>query len=118
MGGHGGAGEGERSPLDHRLERISIRQLLDEAAAQPALAFLPFLGVDGYIQRGSSHLLAGYPRSGKTELIVQLALAWRRLGEQVLYVSEEAEHIWRYRVQRFDPAGDWTAADPDILPRR
>jgi len=60
------------------------------------LAYLPFLGLDGYVVRTWSHLLAGYPKSGKTELATRLCHDWR--DERILYFTEEPQSIWEARL--------------------
>jgi hypothetical protein len=64
---------------------------------------LPLLGQDGYILEGWSHLLAGYPKAGKTELLYAFVRGWVRAGHTVLYITEESERVWQYRLAR-DPA--------------
>src|SRR5262245_9578326 len=62
--------------------------------------YLPLLGHDGYVVRGWSHLVAGYPRSGKTELLVACCRDWLTMGETVLYFTEEPKEIWCSRLAR------------------
>lgn len=69
------------------------------------LNFLPFLGVDGYVIQGWSHILVGYPRCGKTELATQLALEWVKQGKHVLYISEESEALWCVRFGELEKSG-------------
>jgi predicted ATP-dependent serine protease len=64
------------------------------------LDYLPLLGQDGYLVRGWSHLLAGYPRSGKTELLAACCRDWLAMGERVLYSTEEPRSIWQQRLAR------------------
>ena len=66
---------------------------------------LSFLGQPGYIIEGWSHLLAGYPRCGKTELLVRLCADWVRDGHSVVYLTEEPRSIWQHRLARLSPAG-------------
>ena len=61
-----------------------------------ALDFLPFLDLEGYIVRGWSHLIAGYPKAGKTELLTRLCLRWK--AERILYITEEPEGVWAARL--------------------
>jgi len=61
-----------------------------------ALEYLPFLAMDGYIVKGWSHLVAGYPKSGKTELAARLCHEWR--DERILYFTEEPQSIWKARL--------------------
>lgn len=60
------------------------------------LTYLPFLGLDGYVVRTWSNLLAGYPKSGKTELATRLCHEWP--DEHVLYFTEEPQSIWEARL--------------------
>ena len=64
------------------------------------LPFLPLLGQEGSVVRGWSHLVAGYPKGGKTELVARLCHEWGVLGETVLYFTEEPESIWHARLSR------------------
>jgi len=52
-----------------KLYEIDAEDLLQRDAPE-ALEYLPLLGKDGYFVRGWSHVLAGYPRCGKTELML------------------------------------------------
>jgi hypothetical protein len=67
------------------------------------ISYLPLLGQNGFFVRGWSHLLAGYPRMGKTELMAILCREWLALGETILYFTEESEHIWGLRLKRHAP---------------
>ena len=67
------------------------------------LDYLPVLGADGYIVRGWTHLLAGWWRLGKSELLAAAVLPWLRRGLVVVWVTEEAESIW---VDRADAADE------------
>lgn len=64
------------------------------------LLSLPLLGYEGYIIQGWSHLLAGYPKAGKTELLFDSAIEWARRGVRVLWLSEEGERVWQLRLVR------------------
>ncbi len=65
------------------------------------IPYLPTLGVDGFFVKGWTHLLAAYPKTGKTELLTTLCNQWCELGETVLYFSEEPEAIWRSRLSKY-----------------
>ena len=60
---------------------------------------IPFLGCSGYIIQGWSHLVSGYPRVGKTELLVSCVAEWLSLGYQVLYITEEPQNLWEARLK-------------------
>lgn len=78
------------------LERTGEELLIGPAPTE--LPSIPFLGRAGYVLQGWSHLVSGYPRVGKTDLLVQCAADWLSLGHEVLYVTEEPEILWRARL--------------------
>jgi predicted ATP-dependent serine protease len=89
------------------------------SGAAPHLDYLPFLGRSGYVVRGWTTLVAGYPKSGKTELIASWCL---EQSDPILYFTEEPESVWAARLAKLP--GDWShvflvfalGADPaDIL---
>lgn len=103
--------EAEVRDIAYGMERYAPAQpsrlrafTAEELASAPDvhLDFLPFLGVDGYIPRGWVTLLAGYPKTGKTELAARLVLSWT--GERVVYFSEESERIWALRLKKLGGA--------------
>ena len=57
---------------------------------------LPFLDRPGYVVRGWSHLIASYPKVGKTELVTALVESWQ--DETVLYFTEEPDSVWQHRL--------------------
>jgi DNA repair protein RadA/Sms len=67
-----------------------------------SLEHLPVLGVDGYIVKGWTHLLAGWWRLGKSELMAAVMLPWLRRGLRVLWITEEAPSLWVDRADSFD----------------
>ena len=71
----------------------------------PELQHLRLLKRPGYLVRGWSHLLAGYPRCGKTELLAECCPGFVEDGEKVLYLTEEPRSIWRQRLTRIP--GPW-----------
>lgn len=77
--------------------------LLAEAGDE-TLPYLPLLGREGYLVEGWSHLLAGYPRVGKTELLVAIVSEWLELGKRVIWFSEEPRTLWKVRLKR---RGSW-----------
>jgi DNA repair protein RadA/Sms len=102
-----GPGESPPSSGDGVLDRLEEADAADLAAEGDdlPLEYLPFLGREGYFVKGWSHLLASYPRCGKTELIVQQCSAWLKAGERILYLSEEPRPIWRRRLSSLQ--GPW-----------
>jgi hypothetical protein len=80
------------------LDEIDALNLQEEEIMP--LDYLPLLSQDGYLVHGWSHLLAGYPRSGKTELLSACCRDWLAMGERVLYFTEEPRSIWQQRLSR------------------
>ncbi len=82
-----------------KLKIINAEDLRKEAKAgdRPSLEFLPLLGQEGFFVKGWSHILAGYPKVGKTELIIRSVSEWR--GERILFFTEEPESLWRARLE-------------------
>ncbi len=76
------------------LDEVDAEDLAAEGEGEP-LDFLPLLNKDGYIVRGWSHLLAGSPRCGKTELLVACCPPWLSGGLRVCYMTEEGRDVWR-----------------------
>jgi Bifunctional DNA primase/polymerase, N-terminal len=69
---------------------------------QESLEHLPVLGIDGYVVRGWSHLLAGWWRLGKSEFAAAVILPWLRSGLRVLWITEEPDSLWVHRADSFD----------------
>src|SRR5262249_55836454 len=93
----------KKKPPQAALREIDAEDLLAQEA--PQLEYLPLLNKDGYFVVGWSHLLAGFPRSGKTELMLACVKQWLALGLAVLYLTEESEALWRQRLGRHP--GPW-----------
>ena len=91
-------------PLEVRLlEEVNAAKLQGSGQAM-ALPFLLLLGRDGFIVERWSHLVAGYPKTGKTELLTTLCHAWGTQGKKVLYFTEEPRSIWAARLAQ-QPGG-------------
>lgn len=88
------------------LSEANGADLARAAGTEKTLPSLPFLGQQGYFIVNWSHLVAGYPRCGKTELLVRLAREWIGQGRRVLYLSEEPRSLWGARLSRLP--GDWS----------
>jgi len=65
------------------------------------LEYVPLLGVDGLIARGTITLLGAHPKAGKTTLLIHACREWLQQGLRVVYLSEDSRAIWRERVKRF-----------------
>jgi hypothetical protein len=89
-----------RNPLSEvKFEReVNAAILQAEAITQgiPPVTFKAFLGRDGYIVKGWSHLVAAFPKTGKTELMVRALADWQ--DDKVLYVTEEPRSVWQARL--------------------
>lgn len=80
-----------------RPREISAADLRRRGLDTPSrLDYLPMLAQTGFVVKGWCHLLAGYPKSGKTELLVRLCHEWAM--EKILYFTEEPESIWTARL--------------------
>jgi hypothetical protein len=104
-------GRGQAAPAEDRGSSVQTNiftvgtKLLDvsdilSAPTAASLESLPLLGEPGIIIRGWSHLLAGPPKCGKSELAWACAREWDAQGLRVLWVSEETEAIWGERIRR------------------
>jgi hypothetical protein len=76
------------------------------AQAPRELPWLPLLGHEGFIWRGSVVLLSAYPKTGKSTLVAWLAWEWAGAGLRVHILSEESLDIWRRRLAEM-PDGPW-----------
>ena len=98
-----------RDPLAGvRLERTNAGTLQQRAKSGeiPELTRLPLLGEEDNSPfiKGWSHMLAGYPKTGKTELLARMTAEWSNTGLKVVYLTEEPESVWAARLSRL-PAG-------------
>ncbi len=91
-----GAAEPEPGPL-----KEADAAELAQGGAPEAPESLPLLGLYGYIIKGWGHILAGHPKSGKTELAFACLREWAALGLSVVLFTEEGEYIWRHRLGRY-----------------
>jgi DNA repair protein RadA/Sms len=68
----------------------------------PKLHNLPVLGESGYFVKGESHILAAFPKTGKTVLAVNTILPWLRDDPKMIcvYFSEESPRMWAARLAR------------------
>ena len=95
----------EKPSSEVRLERVNAGQLKEDSAGLDTtsirkLSFLGDMEVSPIIA-GFSHLLSGYPKCGKTELLVRLVEDWTNQGLRVCYFTEEQRVIWQYRLHQF-----------------
>jgi len=71
---------------------------LNNEGLETQITYLPILGNQGLIAKGWSHILAGYPKTGKTELLIRAVAEWR--NETLLYITEEPQQVWSHRLRR------------------
>jgi len=69
--------------------------------AERELEYVPLLGVDGLIARGTLTLLGAHPKAGKTTLLIHACREWVQQNLRVVYLSEDSRAVWRERVKRF-----------------
>jgi hypothetical protein len=86
-------------PSEVKFEEVNAEELRRHvrAGGKPPLTFLPLLGQEGFFVKGWSHIVAAYPKSGKTELLVRALSAWR--DESILYMTEEPRGVWEARLE-------------------
>jgi predicted ATP-dependent serine protease len=66
----------------------TAKEVLELPEEEFSVESLPLLGQEGFIHKGRIHLLAGYPKVGKTELLFRFAIDLLD-AHRVLYISEE-----------------------------
>ena len=82
------------------MEIRNLEQLQSDAKAGllPALKKLPFLTLeDSPFIKGWAHILAAYPKLGKTELLTALTGCW--IDEKILWLTEESVEVWGDRTK-------------------
>ena len=97
------------------LQRYSARELYAEA--QQGDLDIPHLEIFNQpdlkvILRGMSHLVSGYAKVGKSELLFSWCVSWAAQGLRVAYYTEEPKLIWVYRIGVLTKAPDGF----DVLP--
>lgn len=80
------------------LRECDAADLMDEP--DEPIPWMPLLGFDGFIIKGWSHLLSGYTRLGKTELITETLSQWLHDGQRILYFTEEPRGLWKQRIRK------------------
>ena len=89
---------GEVSDPRDGFSFLALRQSAHEEGFRlHYLAFLGGLEVHLFC-RDFATLLAAYPKSGKTTLLFALTRHWATEGHDILYITEEAELVWKARV--------------------
>jgi len=86
------------------LKEMNLGELQEKAktAGVDPITYLPVLGQARLIVKGWSCLLASYPKTGKTELLIRVISEWQQ--ERVLFFTEEPESVWHVRLSRLPAA--------------
>ena len=86
-------------PSEAKFEEVNAEDLRGQvkAGGKPSLTFLPLLAQEGFFVKGWSHIVAAYPKSGKTELLIRVLSEWSQ--ESILYITEEPRNVWEARLE-------------------
>jgi hypothetical protein len=85
---------------------IGGEELVQSTISLADLPYLPLLSCAGWLVQGWSHIVAGYPRVGKTDLMMAIVREWLDTGHRILYITEEPQSIWGPRMQ--GRPGEWS----------
>ena len=80
--------------------RVTLLSVIEDMYAAAMLGEV----TDSPIVDGWSVMFSGYPKTGKTELMVRLAAELSQTGLKVLYLTEEPESVWSARLSKL-PVG-------------
>jgi hypothetical protein len=94
-----------RNDSEDDLPLLAPLSELLSSDAEHELEYIPLLGVDGLIARGTLTLLGAHPKAGKTTLLIHACREWVQQNLRVVYLSEDTRAIWRERVKRFPELG-------------
>jgi hypothetical protein len=90
-----------RNDSEDDLPLLAPLSELLSSDAERELEYVPLLGVDGLIARGTLTLLGAHPKAGKTTLLIHACREWLQQNRRVVYLSEDSRPVWRERVKRF-----------------
>jgi hypothetical protein len=90
-----------RNDSEDDLPLLAPLSELLSSDAEHELEYVPLLGVDGLIARGTLTLLGAHPKAGKTTLLIHACREWLQQNRRVVYLSEDSRPVWRERVKRF-----------------
>jgi DNA-binding transcriptional ArsR family regulator len=90
-----------RNDSENDLPLLAPLSELLRGDAERELEYVPLLGVDGLIARGTLTLLGAHPKAGKTTLLIHACREWVQQNLRVVYLSEDSRAVWRERVKRF-----------------
>jgi DNA-binding transcriptional ArsR family regulator len=94
-----------RNDSEDDLPLLATLSELLASDAEHELEYVPLLGVDGLIARGTLTLLGAHPKAGKTTLLIHACREWLQQNRRVVYLSEDSRAVWRERVKRFPELG-------------
>jgi DNA repair protein RadA/Sms len=89
----------DSDPRDQASEKDIVELNAEEVINRHktrSISYLPVLGREKIIVKGWSHLIAGDPKVGKTELITRIITEWDK--EKILYITEETVELWSFRL--------------------
>jgi len=95
----------QNSRINDDLPLLAPLSELLSSDAERELEYVPLLGVDGLIARGTITLLGAHPKAGKTTLLIHACREWLQQNRRVVYLSEDSRPVWRERVKRFPELG-------------
>lgn len=95
----------QNSRINDDLPLLAPLSELLASDAEHELEYVPLLGVDGLIARGTLTLLGAHPKAGKTTLLIHACREWLQQNRRVVYLSEDSRPVWRERVKRFPELG-------------
>jgi hypothetical protein len=79
-----------RNDSEDDLPLLAPLSELLSSDAEHELEYVPLLGVDGLIARGTLTLLGAHPKAGKTTLLIHACRAWVQQNLRVVYLSEDS----------------------------
>lgn len=85
--------------------KLADLQTQTEDSQSSGIEYLPVLNHEQIIVKGWSHMLAGYPKTGKTEFMMRIIPDWR--SERILYITEEPQSVWVARKTVLPPGCDF-----------
>jgi len=79
---------------------VPLGELLARSPARE-LEYVPLLGTDGLIARGTITLIGAHPKAGKTTLLKHACREWVKQNLRVVYLTEDSLIVWNQRVKEF-----------------
>ena len=89
--------DSDNEATEKEIVEVNAEELINRHKTR-SISYLPVLGREKIIAKGWSHLIAGDPKVGKTELMTRIITEWDK--EKVLYITEESEELWSFRLSK------------------